>query len=31
MLVGILGLGLYLQLGLGLMPIRKLGMGNTAS
>lgn len=27
MLVGILGLGLYLQLGLGLMPIRKLGMG----
>lgn len=27
MLVGILGLGLYLQLGLGLMPIRKLGVG----
>ncbi|MCT7655235.1 sodium:alanine symporter family protein [Oceanimonas sp. NS1] len=27
MLVGILGLGLYLQLGLGLMPIRKLGTG----
>ncbi|MGO1247102.1 MAG: alanine/glycine:cation symporter family protein [Oceanisphaera sp.] len=27
MLVGILGLGLYLQLGMGLMPIRKLGTG----
>lgn len=27
MLIGILGLGLYLQLGLGLMPIRKLGTG----
>lgn len=27
MLVGILGIGLYLQLGLGFMPIRKLKMG----